>query len=324
MRTLHGFGPSWFVRAARGAWRKRRQRVVCRQLEKQRKAIEQILKSEQAASPFSDLRDFHAIQDLFPERPVTYLYDEYSAWDRACQRVQTMLRRFEGLRNGGKRLLELGAGDAMTGVLFQTYGHAMNLVDMCDWRDPRALGVPLSICDATGGLPFPDEHFDLVYSFNTLEHVLDVARALEEVCRVLRPNGMFYTHFGPLYCSPWGLHAQRFNMPYPQFLFSEEVLNAALCELGNVDLNQESTALQPLNQWRVERYRSLFSDSDVFCGSILTETNDTCLSVIRQYPQCFQGRGLTFEDVTVFALDVCLTRTACGTPCSKGRGRRDG
>jgi len=39
-------------------------------------------------------------------------------------------------------------------------------------------------------LPFPADEFDLVVSFETIEHVADPERALDELARVLKPDGM--------------------------------------------------------------------------------------------------------------------------------------
>jgi SAM-dependent methyltransferase len=41
-------------------------------------------------------------------------------------------------------------------------------------------------------LPFADESFDLVSTFQTLEHVADVACCIHEMLRVLRPGGVLY------------------------------------------------------------------------------------------------------------------------------------
>jgi SAM-dependent methyltransferase len=40
-------------------------------------------------------------------------------------------------------------------------------------------------------LPYGDGTFDLVYSFSVFEHLHDYRQALAEVCRVLRPGGLF-------------------------------------------------------------------------------------------------------------------------------------
>ncbi|NJK40809.1 MAG: class I SAM-dependent methyltransferase [Acaryochloridaceae cyanobacterium SU_2_1] len=41
-------------------------------------------------------------------------------------------------------------------------------------------------------LPFEDNSFDLITSYQTLEHVESVSQCLQEMMRVLRPNGTLY------------------------------------------------------------------------------------------------------------------------------------
>lgn len=55
-------------------------------------------------------------------------------------------------------------------------------------------------------LPFPSECFDAVLSIATLEHVNAIERLLAEADRVLRPKGLFYTSFGPIWSSARGHH----------------------------------------------------------------------------------------------------------------------
>jgi SAM-dependent methyltransferase len=52
----------------------------------------------------------------------------------------------------------------------------------------------------------PPEQFDVIFSENTLEHVVDVPGFLAGARRHLKPNGRFYLAFGPLYHSHDGDH----------------------------------------------------------------------------------------------------------------------
>jgi ubiquinone/menaquinone biosynthesis C-methylase UbiE len=40
-------------------------------------------------------------------------------------------------------------------------------------------------------MPFPDDHFDVITSFNSLDHVADLQQACQEIIRVLKPGGRF-------------------------------------------------------------------------------------------------------------------------------------
>ena len=61
---------------------------------------------------------------------------------------------------------------------------------------------------ATGSesIPFPDEYFDIVASFNSLDHVDNLDLTIQEIKRVLRPNGTFLllsdVNHKPTICEP--------------------------------------------------------------------------------------------------------------------------
>lgn len=65
-------------------------------------------------------------------------------------------------------------------------------------------------------MPFTDSFFDVVSSFNSLDHVDDLEKALEEINRVLKPGGDFILiadiHDKPALCEPvvisWDLPTQ--------------------------------------------------------------------------------------------------------------------
>ena len=55
-------------------------------------------------------------------------------------------------------------------------------------------------------IPFPDDHVDVVSTFNSLDHVDDVEAVLDEIARVLKPGGhlLLITDYGhePTPCEP--------------------------------------------------------------------------------------------------------------------------
>lgn len=98
----------------------------------------------------------------------------------------------------GKEVLDLGcAGGFMSEALARRGAHVTGL-------DPAQAAISaarqhaekenLKIRYQTGvgeAMPFEAQSFDSVVCVDVLEHVEDVDRVLSEVCRVLRPGGMF-------------------------------------------------------------------------------------------------------------------------------------
>jgi tetratricopeptide (TPR) repeat protein len=55
-------------------------------------------------------------------------------------------------------------------------------------------------------LNLKENSIDIIFSVNTFEHVLDLPSALKELYRVLKPEGILVTLFGPIWSSPKGHH----------------------------------------------------------------------------------------------------------------------
>src|SRR2546430_9063982 len=70
----------------------------------------------------------------------------------------------------------------------------------CDWSSD----VCSSDLSDAGHIPYPDAAFDVAFADNVMEHLADPMAVLGEVCRVLRPGGVFLfktpnrTHYMPL------------------------------------------------------------------------------------------------------------------------------
>lgn len=237
-----------------------------------------------------------------------YRYDSFSLWKRGAKRALALLER-TGLHEPSARVLEVGCGDGTTGYVLRCYGHEVTLTDLEDWRDERARNMPFLRGDVCAGLEAVSGQFDLVYSYNTFEHVEDPEAALNEVVRLCKPGGYVHLKFGPLYPSAWGLHAYKtIPIPFLQYLFSPGFVAEKLQGLGIRDLGREREALQPMNRWRVRQFERLWDRPD--CEVVASSRHERLegLEMIRRFQSAFAGRELTFEDVVTKNLNVTLQK----------------
>jgi ubiquinone/menaquinone biosynthesis C-methylase UbiE len=95
-----------------------------------------------------------------------------------------------------KDILEVGCG---TGLIMQRVaGFARHVqgVDLSPGMLAHALARGLDVAQGSATqLPFPNDRFDVTYSFKVLAHVPDIRLALAEMARVTRPGGMILAEF---------------------------------------------------------------------------------------------------------------------------------
>jgi ubiquinone/menaquinone biosynthesis C-methylase UbiE len=142
-----------------------------------------------------DLLAYYQAQKVDLERMYTKPFRRYQQ-RRRLEVVRSLARQAYGPQGLGS-ILDVGCGDG--------YGSSAVLKDL---NYDLFVGLDLSpeklksachslracravIGDAQG-LPFPDETFDLAFSLETLEHLINPADALEEITRVLQPGGTLF------------------------------------------------------------------------------------------------------------------------------------
>ncbi len=103
--------------------------------------------------------------------------------------------QFESCR--GKKVLEVGVGLGADHQRFAEAGAELYGIDLTeravDHTRRRLALFGLPACVMVGdaeALPFPDESFDMVYSWGVLHHTPNTPAAVREVFRVLRPGGV--------------------------------------------------------------------------------------------------------------------------------------
>jgi SAM-dependent methyltransferase len=69
-------------------------------------------------------------------------------------------------------------------------------------------------CMSVEAMQLPDEYYDLVYCFATMEHVPDIGAAFMEMARVTKAGGFIYSIASPLWNSRNGHHMACLS-PYP-------------------------------------------------------------------------------------------------------------
>jgi SAM-dependent methyltransferase len=103
------------------------------------------------------------------------------------------------------RILDVGCGTGANLKMLARYGQSEGVdvsqqaLDFCHQR-----GLDAVRCAAAESLPYDDNSFDLVTSLDVLEHLDDDRAGLEEIRRVLRPDGRALL-FVPAFMFLWGV-----------------------------------------------------------------------------------------------------------------------
>jgi len=204
--------------------------------------------------------------------------------------------------------LELGCWDGVVGKLLAEAGKRAYGIDIRGEgfdRNAIAKGVRFLQGDVRK-IPIAKGSIDLVYSFAAFEHFPDLELVLAEVSRVLRSSAYLYLSFGPIYTSPYGLHAYRqIPVPYCHYLFSREDLEHYARRHGL------SCDWPFVNGVTVAQYRRLWK---MFSGDFEVlyykehPTGAVGAEIIRSYPLCFRGNVEDVQELFVSAIEIVLRK----------------
>jgi len=112
-----------------------------------------------------------------------------STIDPRIYHVRLIVQYFGPL--AGKRVLDVGCGKGRFARILLEENPGAEVWGL-DISEEMLKYVPQEIQTRAGSmteLPFPDGHFDCVYATESLEHAVEIDRAVAEMCRVLKPGG---------------------------------------------------------------------------------------------------------------------------------------
>lgn len=96
----------------------------------------------------------------------------------------------------GLKVLEVGCGagiDALRFVKADAYYTGIDLTDKAIELTKSKIGdFGTAYKMNAEELDFPDNYFDIVYSFGVIHHAVNPVQVVREIHRVLKPNGFFY------------------------------------------------------------------------------------------------------------------------------------
>ena len=152
--------------------------------------------------------------------PVTWFSDHYNA---AAQQIIDFLAG-DGIELEGKLIADVGSGDGIIDLGFVLKARPARLIGFdarptdvgALRRSASAAGIAEPFPDAEqlvfmrtepDRLPAPDDMFDVVFTWSVFEHVSEPVRMLQEIYRILKPQGVLFLQLWPFFDSQHGGHA---------------------------------------------------------------------------------------------------------------------
>ncbi|HLC57782.1 MAG TPA: class I SAM-dependent methyltransferase [Candidatus Nanoarchaeia archaeon] len=134
--------------------------------------------------------------------------------------IQGELKQFISSPSGLK-LLDIGSHRGGYSIFFAKLGYKVTGLEISRERIATAkqaakehhLAVEFVQGDARSTL-FKNNQFDIIILSNTIEHIPDTIRLLQELYRILKPNGILYIQYPP-YWGFFGSHTYLKSIPIP-------------------------------------------------------------------------------------------------------------
>tara|TARA_R100000008_G_scaffold60327_1_gene37900 strand:+ start:358 stop:1296 length:939 start_codon:yes stop_codon:yes gene_type:complete len=67
-----------------------------------------------------------------------------------------------------------------------------------------------------------ENEFDIIFSWETFEHVMNPKEALKRIYKALKPGGVVYTHYNPFFCVSGGHSMCTLDYPFAHIILTDE------------------------------------------------------------------------------------------------------
>ena len=186
-------------------------------------------------------------------------------FDHAALVVTDYLLQRHPLLKG--RILDVGCGDGLIdlGIFLRTEPEELIGIDPFRGfeRLPEILAanhLPADVladprlqfvAEDANELPWPDDHFDVVISWGSVEHIAGgYRRALQEMRRVLRKDGLLFVHPG-LYYGALGNHlGEFFDDPFIHLKLPPDELRRAVLDTPPTRMDRAGHVATPAEYWQ--------------------------------------------------------------------------
>ncbi|OBI89240.1 bifunctional 2-polyprenyl-6-hydroxyphenol methylase/3-demethylubiquinol 3-O-methyltransferase UbiG [Mycobacterium sp. 1245805.9] len=212
----------------------------------------------------------------------------------------------------GKRVLEVGCGHGAMSVEMAEAGAEVVGVDLdagriafanrnLAQRFPHLLDRVTFRAGEAASLP-AHELFDVIVSKDTFEHVADVAALLKALGeRLVRPDGLIYAGFSPLYYSPFGDHGRAgLKVPWAHAVLPNRAVFAAAARHNGHPVG--SLLDIGLNGNTPDQFRAAFDDSGLRLVDIAYNRGDKRLLPVLEKARKRFPRLDRFTTVSIYAV----------------------
>lgn len=141
----------------------------------------------------NDIKD-HNIKAYGKIENTEYILNKYhqSRIHLAIDFIKEFISKYPHANTSDIKLLSIACSTGIAEEKFLKLGLDVHGIDGAEEaiKEASKRGIKTKIGDITEKLPYDSKQFDIVYAGEVIEHLLDTRSFLQEIYRVLKPNGL--------------------------------------------------------------------------------------------------------------------------------------